>query len=105
MPQYKLTYFDVMGLGEPIRFLLSYGCYEFEDIRVERENEWPKMKPLTPFGQMPILEIDEKSYSQTLPICHYLAKRMNLIGKTDLDALQIDGIANALHDLRKRKLP
>lgn len=43
--QYKLTYFNVMGLGEPIRFLLSYGGNKFEDIRVDRQNEWPKMKP------------------------------------------------------------
>ncbi|KAF7991912.1 hypothetical protein HCN44_010713 [Aphidius gifuensis] len=101
MPHYKLTYFNVMGLGEPIRFLLSYGDLEFEDIRVERENEWPKMKKSTAFGQLPILEIDGESFSQTLPICRYLGKQLNLIGKTDLDALKIDGVANALHDLRK----
>lgn len=57
----------------------------------------------TPFGQMPILEIDGKPYAQTLPICHYLAKNMDLIGSTDLDTLKIDGIVAALADLRKRK--
>nr|QIJ45839.1 glutathione S transferase Sigma 5 [Meteorus pulchricornis] len=102
MTRYKLTYFNVMGLGEPIRFLLSYGGHEFEDIRVEREIEWPKMKASTPFGQLPILEIDGKPFAQTLPICHYLAKHMNLIGITDLDTLQIDAIAAALADLRKQ---
>ncbi|XP_015124647.1 glutathione S-transferase [Diachasma alloeum] len=103
MSQYKLTYFNVMGLGEPIRFLLSYGGDEFEDIRVmDRENEWPRIKPTTPFGQLPVLEIDGKPFSQTLPICRYLAKRLNLIGKTDLDSLEIDAVAAALHDLRKQ---
>ena len=57
----------------------------------------------SPFGQLPILEIDGKAYAQTLPICHYLAKQMNLLGKSDLDALQIDAIAAGLYDLRKRK--
>jgi hypothetical protein len=33
-----------MGLGEPIRFLLSYGGVEFEDFRFEFE-EWPQIKP------------------------------------------------------------
>ncbi|EZA53007.1 hypothetical protein DMN91_002419 [Ooceraea biroi] len=101
MTKYKLRYFDVMGLGEPIRFLLSYGGLEFEDIRVDR-GAWTKMKPTMPFGQLPILEIDGKVYSQTLPICRYLAKQYDLSGKTDLDALEIDAVANALHDLRKQ---
>lgn len=103
MPEYKLRYFNVMGLGEPIRFLLSYGGMEFEDIRLNHpSDEWTGMKPTTPFGQLPTLEFNGKVYSQTLPICHYLAKQLNLLGKTDLDALEIDGIANALFDLRKQ---
>lgn len=58
----------------------------------------------TVFGQLPILEINGEPFAQTLPICHYLAKQLNLIGKNDIDALKIDGVANALHDLRKSKL-
>lgn len=46
MPSYKLTYFNVKALGEPIRFLLSYGGQEFEDVRFESE-DWPKLKPST----------------------------------------------------------
>lgn len=100
---YKLRYFNVMGLGEPIRFLLSYGGMEFKDIRVNHpSDEWSSMKPTTPFGQLPTLEFDGKVYSQTLPICRYLAKQLNLLGKTDLDALEIDAVANALFDLRKQ---
>lgn len=35
-----------MGLGEPIRFLLSYGGVEFEDIRITHSSEdWSNMKP------------------------------------------------------------
>lgn len=43
-PTYKLTYFPIEALGEPIRWLLSYGNLEFEDIRINRE-DWPKIKP------------------------------------------------------------
>lgn len=43
-PVYKLTYFNVMALAEPIRFLLSYGGVEFEDNRIEKE-DWPQLKP------------------------------------------------------------
>lgn len=44
MPNYKLTYFPVKALAEPIRFLLSYGGVEFEDDRFNRD-DWPKIKP------------------------------------------------------------
>ncbi|XP_076654961.1 glutathione S-transferase S4 [Halictus rubicundus] len=102
MAKYKLTYFNVMGLGEPIRFLLSYGGVDFEDVRLEHSSaEWTAMKTTTPFGQLPTLEFDGKVYSQTLPICQYLAEQFCLRGATDLDDLEIDGIANALHDFRR----
>lgn len=42
-PSYKLTYFDLTALGEPIRFLLKYGNIEFEDVRVKIGDEsWEK---------------------------------------------------------------
>lgn len=44
MPEYKVFYFNVKALGEPLRFLLSYGNIPFEDIRITRE-EWPALKP------------------------------------------------------------
>lgn len=48
MASYKLVYFNVMGLGEPIRFLLSYGGVEFEDVRITHSSEdWSNMKPST----------------------------------------------------------
>lgn len=44
MAEYKLTYFTIKGLAEPIRLILSYMDVKFEDIRIERE-DWPKIKP------------------------------------------------------------
>lgn len=44
MSSYKLTYFDVTALAEPIRFLLSYLNIDFEDYRFPRE-QWPALKP------------------------------------------------------------
>lgn len=43
MSSYKLTYFNLTGLGESIRFLLSYGGAKFEDVRLSFE-DWPKYK-------------------------------------------------------------
>lgn len=42
--KYKLTYFPVKALGEPIRFLFKYGGIEFEDVRFNVD-DWPQLKP------------------------------------------------------------
>lgn len=44
MPVYKLTYFPVKALAEPLRMLISYGGEDFEDYRFNRE-DWPSIKP------------------------------------------------------------
>lgn len=101
MPQYKLTYFPVKALAEPIRFLFSYAGVEFEDVRFNRD-DWPKIKPTTPFGQVPMLEIDGKKINQSVAISRYLAKQYGLAGKNDLEALEIDATVDTIHDVRAK---
>lgn len=101
MPSYKLTYFPVQALGEPIRFLLSYGNVEFIDDRFDRE-DWPKIKPTTPFGQVPVLEIDGKKVAQSVAISRYLAKQFGLAGKNDWESLEIDATVDTITDLRAK---
>nr|CAD7400448.1 unnamed protein product [Timema cristinae] len=98
-PTYKLTYFNVKGLGEAIRILLSYGQQEFEDNRIEFD-EWQKIKPTTPFGKCPILEINGKPLHQSAAICRYLAKQFGLAGKDDWENLEIDMITDTITDFR-----
>lgn len=43
-PSFKLYYFNIRALAEPIRYLFAYGGIAYEDVRVERE-DWPKVKP------------------------------------------------------------
>lgn len=43
MAEYKIYYFNVKALGEPLRFLLSYKNIPFEDIRIAKE-DWPAQK-------------------------------------------------------------
>ncbi|XP_063695980.1 glutathione S-transferase [Culicoides brevitarsis] len=99
MPEYKVWYFNVKALGEPLRFLLSYGGLPFEDIRVTRE-EWPALKPSMPMGQMPILEVDGKRVHQSLAMCRYLAKQVGLVGADAWEDLQIDTVVDTVNDFR-----
>lgn len=98
-PAYKVTYFELTALGEPIRFLLSYGGLEFEDKRIPK-GQWPTVKPTMPYGQMPILEHNGKIAHQSIAICRYLAKQVKLIGKNDWEDLEIDATVDTINDLR-----
>ncbi|KAK6633936.1 hypothetical protein RUM44_004543 [Polyplax serrata] len=100
-PKYKLIYFPLTALGEPIRFLLSYGNLDFEDFRFKRE-EWPQLKPSMPFGKTPVLEIDGKQTHQSAAICRYLAKQLNLVGKNDWESFCVDMIVDTIGDLRSQ---
>ncbi|KAL0132504.1 hypothetical protein PUN28_000328 [Cardiocondyla obscurior] len=102
MPSYKLTYFPITALAEPIRFLFSYAGIEFVDERFDRE-DWPKLKPTMPFGKVPVIEVDGKKIDQSVAICRYLAKQGGLAGKNDWEALEIDSTVDTIHDLRQSK--
>ncbi|CAH1101308.1 unnamed protein product [Psylliodes chrysocephalus] len=99
-PSYKLIYFNFTGRGEPIRMLLTYGGIPFEDIRFEVD-EWPKIKPTTPLGQVPILEIDGKSYTQTIPLCRYLGRLLKIDGKDMVEDLAIESAVEMIWDMLK----
>uniref|UniRef100_A0A1Y1L6P0 glutathione transferase n=2 Tax=Photinus pyralis TaxID=7054 RepID=A0A1Y1L6P0_PHOPY len=102
-PVYKLTYFESKALGEPIRFLLSYGNIEFEDFRIDYDGpEWQKIKPTMPFGETPVLEFNGVTAHQSVAICRYLAKQVKLAGTNDLEDLEIDTIVDTVVDLRLR---
>ncbi|CAG9837859.1 unnamed protein product [Diabrotica balteata] len=98
MPTYKVRYFDIAGRGEPIRMILSYGQIPFIDERISNE-DWSKIKPTTPLGQVPVLEIDGKQIPHCIPICRYLASIVNLAGSDATENLAIDVAVETLVDL------
>jgi glutathione S-transferase len=58
MPKIKLTYFDIEGAAEPTRLALALAGQEYEDVRVKFP-DWKELKPKTPYGQLPIVTIDD----------------------------------------------
>jgi len=99
MAEYKLTYFSLRGLAEPIRFLLKYGGIAFEDKRFERE-EWPQVKSSFTFGQLPILTANGKHYHQSVAITRFVAKKVKLTGKDEWEDLEIDAMIDTIGDFR-----
>ncbi|XP_019408970.1 PREDICTED: hematopoietic prostaglandin D synthase isoform X2 [Crocodylus porosus] len=97
MLNYKLTYFNMRGRGEIIRYLFAYSGIKYEDNRIEWA-DWPNIKPTIPFGKVPILEIDGVIIHQSLAIARYLAKENGVAGKTPLEQALVDAIVDTIDD-------
>ena len=108
MPTYKLTYFNSRGLGEPIRFIFAQAGVEYEDKRVaggEAGEEWAQLKPSTPTGKLPILEVDGKTLYGSGPIGRFLGERFGLGGSNDLENAEIAGFLDFFDDFFKKTFP
>lgn len=98
MPKLKLTYFDFHGgRGEPARLALSIGGIPFEDDRVGAD--WPKRKGQTPFGSLPILEVDGQAVTQSNAINRYVGKLADLYPSDAWQALLCDETMDAVEDI------
>ncbi|XP_046680426.1 glutathione S-transferase-like [Homalodisca vitripennis] len=96
----KFTYFNCIGLGEPIRFLFAYLDRDYDDNRFE-DDVWDKLKPTTPWGKVPVLEVEgQKPVVQSIAIARYLAKEAGLTGNDPWEDLRIDEIVYVINDLR-----
>nr|AVC68798.1 glutathione S-transferase 1 [Subpsaltria yangi] len=96
----RLTYFTLKGLGEPIRYMLSYRNIKFEDVRLDMETWKATVKHTAPFGKAPVLEIDGKVLTQSKAICRYMAREAGIAGKDTWEDLQIDMMIDTIEDVR-----
>jgi glutathione S-transferase len=96
-PHYKLTYFNLRARGELPRLLFAAAGVEYEDIRIEH-SRWPELKPETPFGQLPVLEVDGVKICQSMAISRYLAAKFGFAGQTEFDRARVDMIVECLND-------
>ena len=103
MPTYKLYYFQGRGMAELIRWIFIQAGVPYEDIRLSKE-KWAEFKPKTPYGTMPVLEIDGKPYAGSGPIVHYVAEQHGLAGSNALENLEIDTIYDVTQDLMMRMM-
>ena len=105
--QVKLTYFNIAGLGEPIRYLLSQANVPFDDHRFGSRDEFLAMKPSLRFGQVPCLTIDGEEFFQSASIFRLLAK---FFGATSLypsdprAAAIVDAFVDQVKDMDTGKL-
>uniref|UniRef100_A0AC35FQ06 Glutathione S-transferase n=1 Tax=Panagrolaimus sp. PS1159 TaxID=55785 RepID=A0AC35FQ06_9BILA len=97
MPEIKLVYFNVRGLGECARLILRHANVDFKDEQVTHE-QWPELKSKTKTGKLPYLEYDGHLILESNAINRFLAKKHNLAGKDDYEQAHVDGIADVQKD-------
>jgi glutathione S-transferase len=94
----QLTYFDLPIRGELSRLVLTYGKLTFDDVRIAFP-EWGALKPKTPLGQLPLLEVDGATYSQSMAIVRYVAKLGGLYPEDPLECLHTEMVSDTLSEL------
>ncbi len=101
MSKPKLTYFDFSGSrGEECRMALFVAGVDFEDERIQFA-DWPSLKPETPFGGLPTLELEGKApLGQSIPILTYIGRVHGLHPADPWEAARHEGVMHAVEDLR-----
>jgi len=103
MPKYVYTYFNVRGRGETTRLCFAAAGIKFEDKRIEHK-DWPALKANTPWGSLPILEVDGKQIGQSIAIARYVAREGGLTGKDSMEQAIVDSIVDSVTDLREKMI-
>jgi glutathione S-transferase len=95
----KLTYFGLAGRGDPIRLALAHAGVDFTDNRIGFP-DWGPIKPTTPFGQLPILELDDGTViSQMKAILRLIGKDTGLYPEDPVAAARVDELMDAFDDI------
>lgn len=93
-------YNDAKGRAELSRLIFIYGEISFEDKGISFQ-EYFQMRDSgqLPFEQLPILQVDETTISQSCAIARYAAKKAGLYPNDNVQAAQTDMIVDAWRDI------
>jgi prostaglandin-H2 D-isomerase / glutathione transferase len=106
MTRPKLTYFDAsVSRGEECRLALHLAGIDFEDVRIKRE-EWPALKPNTPYGSVPYLELPGRPpLAHSNAILVYVGRENGLHPLDHFQAAQHEAMMAHVEDLRAKVSP
>jgi glutathione S-transferase len=106
MSKPRLTYFDApMSRGEECRLALHIANVAFDDVRIKRE-EWPALKPTTPYGSLPVLEMPGHPPLAQSNAILVLVGRLHGLHPTDsFEAARHESLMAHVEDLRAQMGP
>ena len=101
MTKPKLIYFDApVSRGEECRLALHIAGVDFEDVRIKFE-DWPALKPTTPYGAMPVLELSGQApLAHTNAILQLIGRRHGLHPADEIEAARHEGMMQHVEDMR-----
>jgi glutathione S-transferase len=97
----RLIYFDApVSRGEECRLALHIAGVDFEDVRIQRD-AWPALKPTTPFGGVPVLEMPgHPPLAQSNAILTLVGRRYGLHPSDDFEAARHEAMMFHVEVLR-----
>jgi glutathione S-transferase len=106
MTRPRLSYFDFAGSrGEECRLALHLAGVDFDDVRVPSA-DWPALKPSTPFGAMPVLELPGRpALAHSNAILVYVGRQHGLHPADDFEAARHESLMSAVEELRHALTP
>ena len=88
------------GLADQIRWMLAATNVSFTQKSINtREKMLSMSERQLPFGQLPLLQIDDLEIVQSQAAVRYLAKRGKLLGANAQEEVKCDMIAETVRDL------
>jgi prostaglandin-H2 D-isomerase / glutathione transferase len=102
----RLTYFDSpASRGEECRLALHVAGVEFEDVRIKFA-DWPALKPTTPFGALPLLEMPgHPVLAQSNAILVFIGRLHGLHPKDAFEAARHEAMMQHVEDVRAAVSP
>ena len=98
----KLVYFDFnFWRIDILRLALSYANIPYEFQRVQREN-WAEEKKKYPFGQLPVVFIDEQAFCHTHSLAIFCASKSDLYSNNDNERLIINQVLDWANEITYR---
>jgi glutathione S-transferase len=106
MSKPKLIYFDApVSRGEECRLALHIAGVEFIDERIQRD-QWPALKPRTPYGSVPVLEIPGRApLGQSNAILVLIGRVHGLLPADPFESARHEGLMQHVEDLRAQLSP
>ncbi len=101
MTKPRLTYFDMaVSRGEECRLAFVIAGVDFDDHRLSRE-QWAALKPNTPFGAVPVLDVEgHPPLAQSNAILTYIGRTYGVHPSDPMEAARHEAVLAHVEDLR-----